>query len=113
MGKVAIELTCDGTAIKQQVTRPADQGEIRGVNITLLSGTADYGSLFARISVATRSGSSLLYVANLAAGYISESSNVGWVGEFPLSATDELILDLWGTAIGAVVRGNVVSKREE
>jgi len=78
----------------------------------LLSGTARYGQLFARVSVAARSGASLLFVANLAAGYISQSSNVGWVGEFPLGATDELVLDLWGTATNAVVRANVITKRK-
>lgn len=113
MGLTSIELVCDGTAIIQKATRPADRGEIRGVSIVLISGTAAYGALFARVSVGSRSGASLLYVGNLAAGYISQSSNIGWNGEFPLGATDELILDVWGTATNAVVRATVNIKRRE
>ena len=77
----------------------------------LLSGAAVYGSLFARLSVVARSGPTVMYVANLAAGYISQSSNVGWSGEFPLGPTMELRLDVWGTATNAVARATVVTKR--
>ena len=111
MGRVSLDLTCDGTAAKQQALRPADRGNIFGVSIVLLSGSAVYGSLFARLSVASKSGNSLLYVANLAAGYISESSSVGWDGEFPLGPTMELVLDVWGTATNAVARATIVTKR--
>jgi hypothetical protein len=113
MGKTSLELVCNGSAVLQQTTRPADTGIIRGVSIVLVAGTAEYGSLFARLSVASRSGASLNFVANLASGYISASSSIGWVGEYPLGPTDELVLDLWGTATNAVVRGNVVTKRRD
>lgn len=112
MGKLSVELTCNGTAIRQQANRPADRGTIRGVSIVLVSGAAAYGSLFARVSVASRSGGALLFAGNLAAGYISQSSNIGWVGDFPLDATDEVILDLWGTATNAVVRATVITGPE-
>ena len=113
MGRVSLDITSSGTPTKQQVFRPADRGVIREASIVLLSGTAVYGALFARLSVVSRSGDSVLYVANLAAGYISESSNIGWSGRFPLDATMELALDVWSTSADAVVRATVVTKRRE
>jgi len=110
MGKTSMELTCDGTAVLQQTTRPADRGKINHVSIVLVTGPAAYGTLFARLSVSSRSGGNLIPIANMAAGYISQSSNIGWSGEYPLGATDELILDLWGTATDAVIRATIITK---
>lgn len=113
MGKTSIEITCDGTAVLQQATRPADRGTIRGVSIVLSAGAAVYGALFARLSVSSRSGGNLLPIANLAAGYISQSSNIGWEGEYPLGPTDELVLDVWGTAANAVARSTIITREEK
>ncbi len=111
MGLISLELISNGLTTKQQATRPADRGLIKHVSIVLVSGTVAYGALFARLSVAARSGGNLLYVANLAAGYISASSNIFWSGEFPLSATDELVLDSWSSTAAAVVRATVSTDR--
>ena len=113
MGKVSIDIVSSGTPTKQQAFRPADRGVVREVSIVKLSGEAAYGALFARLSVISRSGESVLYVANLAAGYISESSNIGWNGAFPLDATMELALDVWSTTPDVVVRATIVTKRRD
>ncbi len=113
MSVISLEVVTLATAAQQRVTRAADRGYVGAGSIVLLSGTALFGSTFARISIVDRSGPSILYVATLAAGYIYNASAVSWNGFFTLQSNNELALDVWSTTAGNVVRANFLLGRME
>lgn len=110
MGQTSLDVTCNGTVVMQQVTRPVGAGFLVSASVVLLTGTSPHGSTFARLSLMDRSGPSLLPVMNLVSGYVSSSSEIQWAGFVPLLPTQELVLDVWSSQTGPVVRSTIITQ---